>query len=240
MSKRQRRGFTLIELLVVIAIIAILAAILFPVFAKARSHARQTKCLSNLTQMGKAWAMYRNDYEEIHPPPGWCVKPGQCTTFINYLNPDVKNHDIFYCPETNQNPRVWKDWGINVDDLYDPLKPPPTRLLLKYQYASNGNLDTQPMSKIEFAVDCVLVYDSGHYGTDLAKYPSWGYFMGYYDKANGVDNRHLDGEVDQGGKIVMDVSQRRHSQGINYVFVDGHTKYEKELSPEYWLLAPTN
>ena len=68
------RGFTLIELLVVIAIIAILAAILFPVFATARERARQTSCLSNTNQMGKALLMYLQDYDErfhdANNPPG--------------------------------------------------------------------------------------------------------------------------------------------------------------------------
>src|SRR3954463_137617 len=63
-----RRGFTLIELLVVIAIIAILAAILFPVFAHAREKARQTSCLSNLRQLSSAMLMYAGDYDERFPP----------------------------------------------------------------------------------------------------------------------------------------------------------------------------
>jgi prepilin-type N-terminal cleavage/methylation domain-containing protein len=70
-----RKGFTLIELLVVIAIIAILAAILFPVFARAREKARQTSCVSNLKQVALASLMYTQDYDEC--PPGQLMpRPG--------------------------------------------------------------------------------------------------------------------------------------------------------------------
>src|SRR5690242_3175382 len=68
MKMKQKRGFTLIELLVVIAIIAILAAILFPVFAQAREKARTISCLSNARQAGHALAMYIQDYDETTPP----------------------------------------------------------------------------------------------------------------------------------------------------------------------------
>src|SRR5437016_5404992 len=66
---KRKPGFTLIELLVVIAIIAILAAILFPVFAQARAKARQATCLSNQKQLGLAWVMYAQDYDETSPNP---------------------------------------------------------------------------------------------------------------------------------------------------------------------------
>ena len=72
----NRRGFTLIELLVVIAIIAILAAILFPVFAQAREKARQTACINNLKQLGTSLAMYRGDYDGRDPGPGAGSCPG--------------------------------------------------------------------------------------------------------------------------------------------------------------------
>src|SRR5690349_20614264 len=68
--RRERAGFTLIELLVVIAIIAILAAILFPVFAQAREKARQTACLSNMKQLGTAFMLYVQDYDERLPNSG--------------------------------------------------------------------------------------------------------------------------------------------------------------------------
>ena len=92
----HKRGFTLIELLVVIAIIAILAAILFPVFARAREKARQTSCLSNLKQLGLAWTMYAQDYDEQFPFDAYIGNPHPmlCTG----LYPYVKNRNIFYCP----------------------------------------------------------------------------------------------------------------------------------------------
>jgi prepilin-type N-terminal cleavage/methylation domain-containing protein/prepilin-type processing-associated H-X9-DG protein len=108
----MRRGFTLIELLVVIAIIAILAAILFPVFARAREKARQTSCLSNLKQLALASVMYRTDYDGtmmpwMHYIPGYDMfgvmqNSGDMLSTYNYwplwLMPYVKNNQIFFCP----------------------------------------------------------------------------------------------------------------------------------------------
>ncbi len=89
----MRKGFTLIELLVVIAIIAILAAILFPVFAKAREKARQTQCLSNVRQLQTAYLMYVEDYDGTCPSGSWCEK----------LQPYIKNEGIYVCPSGTAN-----------------------------------------------------------------------------------------------------------------------------------------
>jgi len=100
-----RRGFTLIELLVVIAIIAILAAILFPVFARAREKARQTACLSNIKQLGLAVMMYAQDYDERLPRH--CQQPasGANYTWCKATEPYTKNAQIFQCP----NMATWRN-----------------------------------------------------------------------------------------------------------------------------------
>ena len=97
----SRRGFTLIELLVVIAIIAILAAILFPVFARAREKARQTTCVSNLKQLGVAMHMYAQDYDEGFPMI-WIRVPTGIIYYDESLVPYTKNWDIWYCPSRDR------------------------------------------------------------------------------------------------------------------------------------------
>jgi prepilin-type N-terminal cleavage/methylation domain-containing protein/prepilin-type processing-associated H-X9-DG protein len=99
----SRRGFTLIELLVVIAIIAILAAILFPVFAQAREAARKAACLSNMKQIGLAAGMYATDYEEMVVPSNM-GNAGQSVSWPSLLQPYVKNEGVFVCPSGEPGP----------------------------------------------------------------------------------------------------------------------------------------
>src|SRR5437016_8463959 len=97
MLVKKRIGFTLIELLVVIAIIAILAAILFPVFAQAREKARAISCLSNCKQSGTAFYMYVQDYDET------TLKMGAGVDWWSLIYPYTKNLDLYYCPDRNVN-----------------------------------------------------------------------------------------------------------------------------------------
>ena len=140
----QRRGFTLIELLVVIAIIAILAAILFPVFARAREKARQTSCLSNLKQLGLGMLMYVQDYDErfpsgpysaggaagplwdgdtIHNGWAWMVyddpthgRPAVPSHIYlrDIINPYVKNNQLWLCPSEGRGAECWSSYNLKM------------------------------------------------------------------------------------------------------------------------------
>jgi prepilin-type N-terminal cleavage/methylation domain-containing protein/prepilin-type processing-associated H-X9-DG protein len=137
---RRRIGFTLIELLVVIAIIAILAAILFPVFAQAREKARQASCLSNMKQIGLGMNMYTQDYDETFPHCPWNTQAVGTTdhdspaganyktrfTWIWQLYPYIKNRHVWVCP-SDPNPKnpngaaysvASSEWGIPIPNSY--------------------------------------------------------------------------------------------------------------------------
>lgn len=110
----RKKGFTLIELLVVIAIIAILAAILFPVFARARAKAQQNNCLSNLKQLGLGIRMYMSDYDE-KSLGAWTPTPH--ITWMQALYPYVKNTQIYVCP-SDSNPN-----NLATHGTYAPVNP---------------------------------------------------------------------------------------------------------------------
>jgi prepilin-type N-terminal cleavage/methylation domain-containing protein/prepilin-type processing-associated H-X9-DG protein len=118
LNRSAKRAFTLIELLVVIAIIAILAAILFPVFAQAREKARAISCLSNIKQVTLSFQMYLQDYDEQMVPlwnytPDPVLVAANCCNFGPYdywpslLNPYIKSWQIFKCPDAADPQGVW-------------------------------------------------------------------------------------------------------------------------------------
>lgn len=122
----MRRGFTLIELLVVIAIIAILAAILFPVFARAREKARQTSCLSNAKQLIVAWMSYAQDYDERVLPDGTFVGYGLYPTAPYWdaiLLPYVKNYDVYRCASASGGTRNFRYNAVRGGSMLNPQIP---------------------------------------------------------------------------------------------------------------------
>jgi len=128
--KHTNKGFTLIELLVVIAIIAILAAILFPVFARAREKARQTSCASNEKQLGLAIIQYVQDYDEIYPSQssttqvvlpggfGTCNGGSPCYSWQSDIYPYVKSTGVFACP-SNITTTTWTQSFGTIPNHYD-------------------------------------------------------------------------------------------------------------------------
>ena len=134
---RTQRAFTLIELLVVIAIIAILAAILFPVFAKAREKARQSSCASNSKQLGTASTMYVQDYDETFPYHYWPAGNGSYALpdgrlyqghigWTCQFYPYIKNKQVFICPSDSKPTNAWGDNGTSNPYVSDWGKPIPS------------------------------------------------------------------------------------------------------------------
>jgi prepilin-type N-terminal cleavage/methylation domain-containing protein/prepilin-type processing-associated H-X9-DG protein len=233
----KMRAFTLIELLVVIAIIAILAAILFPVFAQARDKARQTACLSNAKQIGTGISMYIQDYDEtFYWQKAWDEQvsfgPGFWgTNYRSYIRwpfahlPYVKNHDVFKCPSDKiKNGRSFEKAPGGGGGVPFPIGYGPNLMLMCYT--------TSPVSlaQVERPADKVFLAEAL---TPFACCENWNaeYFRGanHSGNENGWDwgtFRKTVGTAKQLG-IGDDKmgSVTRHQLGNIMVFCDGHAKW---------------
>ncbi len=129
---QQRRGFTLIELLVVIAILAILAAILFPVFARAREKARQTRCMADLKQLGLAVEMYAGDHDEMMPIAVYNVSATELVFWSDAIGPYMRHPNLISCPSHTKSHKF--SYGWNYDLAYTrfvgAIQEPSTTILL--------------------------------------------------------------------------------------------------------------
>jgi prepilin-type N-terminal cleavage/methylation domain-containing protein/prepilin-type processing-associated H-X9-DG protein len=229
-----KSAFTLIELLVVIAIIAILAAILFPVFAQAREKARQTSCLSNLKQIGTGIYMYVQDYDEKYPysdvtlPVGTRspVNPNATGAFAGRVNhykwqawimPYTKNSQIYFCPSRTKDLAAW-DVNGEIKNGY--------ALNLAITGASNGTSNRVPfiggsIAGVQTPADTFIVQELWNQvtynyllpnGNDAVLYPAalredWTAYL----KPNGM----------------VDKRSTPHSDGFNLAYCDGHAKWMK-------------
>lgn len=207
---RSPRGFTLIELLVVIAIIAILAAILFPVFARARENARRAGCQSNMKQIGIGMMQYTQDYDEKLPYvwPQDSVSGGNFASnailWADVILPYIKSTQVFICPSASH---------------YNSPKPVlPDRSAMNFSYgAACGNNVTTYAFNLE---------SSKGAPTALASFSRVGETVLIAER---LDNTDLDFNF-----FTNDLEPRRypstsHFDGGNHLFVDGHVKW---LTPE--------
>jgi prepilin-type N-terminal cleavage/methylation domain-containing protein/prepilin-type processing-associated H-X9-DG protein len=166
-----RAGFTLIELLVVISIIAIMAAILFPVFGQARQKARQSRCLSNLQQIGTALVLYAHDYDERFPAECWTppINGGDFAimSYDQQLLPYLKNDPIFQCPEDTVARRGEEVWDGRYKSRQLPRSYALTnRLVTRLGENGGPHLDDstgaigKPLSSFETPANTALLVES--------------------------------------------------------------------------------
>lgn len=197
-------GFTLIELLVVIAIMSIIAAILFPVFARARENARRASCQSNLRQLGLASMQYSQDYDEkLVSPYVYGAMP--FLHWFDTLQPYTKSTQVFVCPDGPRETAArmtqgFMSYGFNSFNMN-----------MGVSIAQSPSLAT-----LHYPAELLLVVDNSYVG---ANYPvtnptDTGYYSAWYDGlgTNGTN---------------IGVPFVRHFDGANVLFADGHAKWQK-------------
>lgn len=223
----SRRAFTLIELLVVIAIIAILAAILFPVFAQAREKARQSSCLSNMKQIGLANLQYTQDYDETLQ-----LRSSSGTNWMVILNPYTKSSGVFTCP-SDANADITTPIQANG---YWPSGQPRFRT----SYVYNRNLApgaTNAMvglgiAEITNTASTVLATDGGGAPDPNKKPQDWAVepVAWLLDDANDTYVKTQSTTFGGSGDINSDHYSgplARHQGSTNVIWVDGHAKSQR-------------
>ncbi len=209
----RRRGFTLIELLVVIAIIAILAAILFPVFARARENARKANCSSNLKQIGLGMLGYIQDYDELYMPHQMGSSP--TVQWQQLVAPYIKNTGIINCPSRSDI-----TWNGGADN--------------NIAYGYNNWMSSYPglwavvptMATIQTPAETIMVAETGGPSTASAGY--FQSFAPYYSFVWRPDDTTYGGNVPNAPARLTS----RHSDGLNILWCDGHVKWMKTTAVE--------
>lgn len=206
---RKRKGFTLIELLVVIAILAILAAILFPVFSQAREKARAATCLSNLRQMALGMRMYAQDYDELYPPHrlGTGAVYPRAYTWRAAIFPYLKNVDFQRCPSNafNRVPTVGEVRWVERGEPFPRSYCMNSAGLNANVFDARSDASVDRPSELIMICECRYGYPNVHPSKE-----SWSSFR-YSSEWNPTPNSP------QG---VL----QTHQGTSNFVFVDGHVK----------------
>ncbi len=218
--RTRGKGFTLIELLVVIAIIAILAAILFPVFARAREKARQTSCLSNMKQIGTAVMMYAQDYDEMMPSFHITPWGSNARLFGHYdlIGPYTMNEQVFVCPSFHYRTNGHRTDLPSGEGFY--------RQYIKSSYATQrassvGHVNTPmglpptSLAEIQRPAETIVLFESTY------RQPHWPFDLGF-------DNDTFEPlEMQDDGRVGY--MRYPHNRQMNIAYADGHAKSSPQI-----------
>ncbi len=215
----MKRGFTLIELLVVIAILAILAAVLFPVFSTAREKARGVSCLSNTRQLAMATWMYIQDWDEFFPTVRMPMM-SSASSWVDLIQPYSRTRLLHRCPSDTSpawNERALRTTSYGMNAYFDPFHPP-----------YGGAMNPRPFSLAAVAVPsrCVFCSELGEFNTKTGMLIRGDHFMPMFwgDPPRVMDMMMNDLLWDHSQQEPTTLAIRRHLNASQYGFVDGHAK----------------
>ncbi len=246
----SRRGFTLIELLVVIAIIAILSAILFPVFQKVRENARRTACLSNLKQLGLAIVQYNQDFDEKEP--NGASPYGQGSGWTNEVYPYVKSIAVFQCPDDSSHGTRASSYGMNSNFTIGNANPgaagaqasahaladftAPASTVMFFEVTNSAGYDLSNGTGVYNGFNPDNIYNGGSAGGNGSGFydpagepfaaPFIQYATGYMNYSDHDTGRAGTGSGAPGSSTAhFNSATGRHSDGSNFLMADTHAKY---------------
>jgi len=219
MTTAKKRGFTLIELLVVIAIIAILAAILFPVFQKVRENARRTACASNMKQIGLGLIQYTQDSDEYLPERYADRDPvdNHQRSWKDSIYPYIKSKDVFKCPDNPSAQKLDQPDGIanTVKGIFAAgyaMYLPDAFLSSKF---GHGASYPQSLAGVDQPSGSLIIVESSFI------YPDVGTYLGYEEPVSAGNADAFPGS--------STMNSGHNKKAGNIIYMDGHVKYRRLL-----------